>query len=372
MLQRRVSERTDRIVSDLAALVALDAPSGDAEMLAANATFLEQRVTEIGGRLQRHDTEAGTHLEARFGPEGAWPVLLLAHYDTVWPRGTARRRPFSVADGVIAGPGVSDMRGGLVAAITAIEALSALGALTRPVVLLLTADEESGSVTSEDLIVRIGRTAATVLVPEPPLPGGGLKTKRKGVLTYRLSVTGRASHAGLDPERGVSAIHELLHVAQAGRALANEQEGTTVNVGVVGGGTHANVVAADAWADIDVRVANVAEQRRVEAWFRSLLATAPGGKVSVELRHVRPPMERTPAIGAAVSRAKEFAQLLGLELTEGAAGGGSDSNFLAQYDVPIVDGLGPQGGGAHALDEHIVLESLLERVALIALLVAHL
>ncbi len=341
-------------------------------MLDASATLLEQRVTEIGGRVQRHVTEAGTHLEARFGPDGARPVLVLAHYDTVWPRGTALSRPFSLADGVIAGPGVSDMRGGLVAAVTAIEALSALGALTRPVVLLLTADEESGSVTSEDLIVRIGRDAAAVLVPEPPLPDGGLKTKRKGVLTYRLSVTGRSSHAGLDPERGVSAVHELFDVAQASRALANPREGTTVNVGVVGGGTHANVVAADAWADIDVRVANAAEHQRVEAWFSSLVPTAPGAEVSVELRHVRPPMERTQAIGAAASRAKEFAQLLGLELTDGAAGGGSDSNFLAQYDVPIVDGLGPQGGGAHAVDEHIVLESLLERVALIALLVAHL
>lgn len=273
---------------------------------------------------------------------------------------------------MIAGPGVADMRSGLVAAVTAIEALDALGALSRPVVLLLTADEESGSVTSEDLIVRIGRDAAAVLVPEPPLPGGALKTKRKGVLTYRLSVTGRASHAGLDPEGGVSAIHELFDVAQAGLALANAREGTTVNVGVVGGGTLANVVAADASVDIDVRVANAAEQRRVEAWFSSLVATAPGAELSVELQHLRPPMERTQAIEAAAGRAKEFGQLLGLELTEGSAGGGSDANFLAQYDVPIVDGLGPEGGGAHGLDEHVVLASLLERVALIGLLVAHL
>ena len=371
-LRRWALERSERIVADLAALVALDAPSGDVALLNANAAILERRAQEIGGRVRRWETEAGTHLEARFGPEAGRPVLLLAHYDTVWPRGTAEVRPFSREDGIIRGPGVFDMRGGLVAALSAVAALTALDLLDRPVVVLLTADEEIGSTTSEELIVTLGRQAAAVLVPEPPLPDGGLKTQRKGVLTYGLSVRGLASHAGLDPERGISAVHELLDLAQAARTLADPSCGTTVNIGLFGGGSRANVVAADASAEIDVRVATQSEYERVETWFRGVGAAAPGATATVELRNARPPMERTPAIATAAARAKELAALLDLELTEGAAGGASDANFLAKYEVPIIDGLGPRGGGAHALDEHIIVDSLLERVALLALLVASL
>ena len=371
-LRRWALERSERIVADLAALVALDAPSGDVALLNANAAILERRAQEIGGRVRRWETEAGTHLEARFGPEAGRPVLLLAHYDTVWPHGTAEVRPFSREDGIIRGPGVFDMRGGLVAALSAVAALTALDLLDRPVVVLLTADEEIGSTTSEELIVTLGRQAAAVLVPEPPLPDGGLKTQRKGVLTYGLSVRGLASHAGLDPERGISAVHELLDLAQAARTLADPSCGTTVNIGLFGGGSRANVVAADASAEIDVRVATQSEYERVETWFRGVGAAAPGATATVELRNARPPMERTPAIATAAARAKELAALLDLELTEGAAGGASDANFLAKYEVPIIDGLGPRGGGAHALDEHIIVDSLLERVALLALLVASL
>jgi glutamate carboxypeptidase len=371
-LRRWTFERSEQIVSDLAALVALDAPSGDVVLLNANAAILERRAQEIGGRVRRWETEAGTHLEVRFGPDAGSPVLLLAHYDTVWPRGTAAVRPFSREDGIIRGPGVFDMRGGLVAALNAVAALSALDSLVRPVVVLLTADEETGSTTSEELIVTLGRQAAAVLVPEPPLPDGGLKTQRKGVLTYGLSVSGLASHAGLDPERGISAVHELLDLAQAARAVADPSRGTTVNIGLLGGGSRSNVVAADASAEIDVRVASQAEYERAETWFRRVGASVPGAAVTVELRNARPPMERTPAIATAAARAKELASLLDLELTEGPAGGASDANFLAQYEVSIIDGLGPRGGGAHALDEHIVVDSLLERVALLALLVARL
>jgi glutamate carboxypeptidase len=298
------------------------------------------------------------------------PVVVIAHYDTVWPRGTAERRPFSLDDGVIRGPGVFDMRGGMIAALSAVRALLELDALERRVVLLLTADEEIGSTTSADLIVERGREAAAVIVPEPPLPDGGLKTQRKGALTYRVSVRGRASHAGLDPERGVSAIHELIAFAQAARGIADEARATTINVGVVRGGTRPNVVAAEARAEIDVRAATVDEYTRVESWFATATATTSGAELTVEQLHARPPMQRTPAIAAAASRAREFGRLLGLELSEGSAGGSGDANFLARHGVPIVDGLGPRGGGAHAVDEHIHVDSLVERVALLALLVA--
>jgi len=304
------------------------------------------------------------------GPGTGLPVLIVTHYDTVWPRGTRDRRPFAIDDGVIRGPGVFDMRGGLVAAVNALRALTELGALDRPVVLLLTADEEIGSTTSKELIVRWGREASVVVVPEPPLPDGGMKTQRKGVLTYRASIRGREAHAGLDPERGVSAVHELLTLAHEARGLSDPASGTTVNVGTIAGGTRANVVAAEASAEIDVRAASVEEFDRVEAWFANITTSTAGAELTVERLLERPPMPRTPAIAAAAARARELASLLGLELAEGAAGGSGDSNFLARFDVPIVDGVGPRGGGAHAVDEHIFVDSLVERVALLALLVA--
>jgi glutamate carboxypeptidase len=369
-LQAWALERRERIVGDLAELVALDSPSGDVELLDANLAILDRWALELGGRVEHTPTPAGTHLECTVGPATAPPVLVIAHYDTVWPRGTRDRRPLAIDDGVIRGPGVFDMRGGLVSAVNAVRALMDLGALDRPVVLLLTADEEIGSTTSKDLIVRWGRDSSAVIVPEPPLPDGGMKTERKGVLTYRVSIRGREAHAGLEPERGVSAVHELLIRAQEARGLSDAARGTTVNVGIVAGGTRANVVAAEASAEIDIRAASVDEFDRVEAWFADVAATTPGAELTVDRLLERPPMERTPAIAAAAARARSLAALLGIELPEGSAGGSGDSNFLARFDVPIVDGVGPRGGGAHAVDEHIFVDSLVERVALLALFVA--
>jgi glutamate carboxypeptidase len=361
-------DNRSRVLRDLTDLVELDAPSGDVALLDASAAVLERRVREIGGRVTRHPTRAGTHLEVRFGPELGRPLLILAHYDTVWGRGTAAERPLSIRDGIARGPGLFDMRGGLVAALNGIAALADVGALTRPLALLLTADEEAGSGSSEELIVRLGDESRVSIVPEPPLGDGGLKTGRKGVLTYRVSVHGRASHAGLDPERGVSAIHELLLVCQALRELADGSRGTTVNVGVIAGGSRSNVVAAEASAEIDVRVATMDEYARVETGVTLVGATTPAAVVGVERLHARPPLERTRAVAAAAERAKAIAALLGLQLSEGSVGGGSDGNFLACRGVAVVDGLGPVGGGAHAIDEHIVVDSLIERVALLGLL----
>lgn len=358
------------ILHDLKDLVALDAPSGDLDLLDANAELFEQRVGKIGGQVRRHPSAAGTHLEIHFGPNTGKPILVLGHYDTVWPRGTAAARPLSFEGGVIRGPGVFDMRGGLVAALNGIAALTELGDLNRSVVVLLTADEETGSRTSEDLIVRLGDDSVATIIPEPSLSNGGLKTQRKGVLTYRLSVQGRASHAGLDPERGISAIHELLHTLQDVLALEDLRHGLTVNVGVVAGGSRSNVVAAEASADIDVRVATMDQYTTVESWFRERQPRAVEATVSIERLHGRPPMERTAAVAAAAARTRAAGDLLGLILSEGAAGGGSDGNFLACRGVAVVDGLGPVGGGAHALGEHILFDSLIERTALLGLLVA--
>jgi glutamate carboxypeptidase len=253
------------------------------------------------------------------------------------------------------------MRGGLVAALAAVRALG------DPV--LLTADEEHGSVTSEELIVTRGREAAAALIPEPSLPSGGIKTTRKGAAIFRFEVTGVEAHAGSVPGRGVSAVHELASLVVHLQELARPEVGTTINVGVVGGGTRSNVVAGQAWAEIDVRVKSVAEYERLAQAFRELVVSE-GATLAVRCLHARPPMERTPAIAAAAKEAKRIGALLGLELAEGPAGGASDGNFLAPLGVPVVDGLGPQGGGAHAVDEHIIAASLDQRVALIALLIA--
>lgn len=348
-------------------LCALDAPSGDAEALAATEELLAGQLAALGAEVVRHP---GGHVEGRLG-RGERPALVLCHYDTVWPRGTAAARPLRVADGVAHGPGVFDMRGGIAAALEAVRQLVESARLRRPLTLLFTADEESGSSTSRDLVVELGRRAAFALVPEPPLPGGALKSSRRGVLTYELRVRGRAAHAGLDPQRGVSAVHELLGLLERVRAIADPEAGTAVNVGVIGGGTRANVVAAEAFALVDVRVWTEQERERVEAAFASLRAEG-RAEVSAVLADRRPPMERTPAIAAALERARALAATLGIALEDGPAGGGSDGSFLAPLGVPVLDGLGPDGGGAHAEDEHVLLASLEERVALLALLIERL
>ncbi len=351
----------------LAELCALDAPTGDADALRATEELLAARMAELPAEVVRHP---GGHLEARLGGGGK-PALLLCHYDTVWPRGTAAARPLRIEGGVARGPGVLDMRGGIAAALTAVRGLAESGRLRRPVTVLLTADEESGSRTSRHLIVEAGRQAAFALVPEPPLPGGRLKSSRKGVLTYELRVRGRAAHAGLDPDRGASAVHELLRLLERALAVADPEAGTTVNVGVIGGGTRASVVAAEAFAAVDVRVWTEEERQRVEAAFASLTASGPA-EVAVLLADRRPPMEKTPAIAATLERARELAASVGIRLEDGPAGGGSDGSFLAALGLSVLDGLGPDGGGAHAEDEHILLASLEERVRLISLLLERL
>jgi glutamate carboxypeptidase len=351
-------------------LTALDAPTGEPSLLEQTAELLASELDELGAVVHRHQTPSGTHLEARLGPDQGAPVLILGHYDTVWPRGTAAQRPLALDDGTITGPGVFDMRGGVAAALSAMRALKELNLLERPVWLLLTADEEGGSRTSQALIEELGTKAAAVLIPEPSLPGGGIKTERRGVLTYRLEVTGREAHAGLDPERGLSAIRELIDALARLDRLADPDAGTQLNVGVIGGGTRPNVVAGAAFAEIDIRVARLDEYNRVLNSIAGLVGSGAHSqaKLALETIHARPPMERTPPIAAAAERARELARLIGLVLAEGAAGGGSDGNFLAPLGVPVVDGLGPEGNGAHAVDEFILLRSLEQRTALLGLL----
>jgi glutamate carboxypeptidase len=326
---------------------------------------IADRLRSAGGSVEVVPNDrGGDHLLARFpGPAERRPALVLGHFDTVWPHGTLAKMPFRVEDGRAYGPGTYDMKAGLTIFLTLME--YRLSGPTRPVRALFTSDEEIGSPTSRGLIEDLARQCAYALVLEPPLADGSLKTARKGVGRFRLEVQGRAAHAGVAPQEGRNAIVELAHQILRIQELQDLQAGTTLNVGVIQGGTTSNVVPAAAFADIDVRAAALAEAERVERALRSLEPVTPGTRMSVSGSFGRPPMERSPAIAALFDHARGIGRALGLELTEGSTGGGSDGNFTAALGVPTLDGLGVRGGGAHADDEHILIDSLTERAALL-------
>ena len=364
--------RRGDFVAELTALTDLDAPSQDVETLKPTARLLCARLARLGAQVETIESAAGPHLIAKLGVGAGPAVAILGHYDTVWPKGTAAARPFRIEDGTAIGPGVFDMRGGLVAALGALEALVELGGLRRPVIVMLTADEESGSRTSEGMIRGLADSCDVVLIPEPPLPDGSLKTARKGVQTYRLELRGKAAHAGIEPGRGVSAVHALTEVLGTVLGISRPEAGTTINVGRIEGGIAPNVVASSAAAEVDVRVVSEVEYARAAEAFQALNTGQPGATLIVERVHGRPPMERTPAIAQVAEQAKAVAAGLGLELGEGTTGGASDGNFLAPLGVAVLDGLGPEGAGAHSLDERITMRSLEERVVLLAALINHL
>jgi glutamate carboxypeptidase len=290
----------------------------------------------------------------------------------VWPLGTLEQIPFSVdADGVARGPGCFDMKAGIVVLRFALEGLQAAGQqLRRPLRVLFTSDEEVGSPTSRPLIEQTARDAAVVYVLESPLPGGTLKTARKGTGDYLVRIQGRAAHAGVEPQKGISAVQELAHQVIALHALNDYDAGTTVNVGVVQGGTRPNVVAAAAELHVDVRVTTLAEAERLDAAIRGLQPRLSGARLSIEGGLNRPPMERSEAMGRLFEQAKRIAAAMGVQIQEGSTGGGSDGNFSAALGIPTLDGLGAEGEGAHAAHEHVLTESFPRRAALLAGLLA--
>jgi glutamate carboxypeptidase len=360
-------ELGDAALERLRRLVELESPSTDQVRLRAVAGDLAAALTGLGAEVETVDVEgAGEHVIGRLpGREpDLEPVLVLAHFDTVHPVG-AFDPVFRVTDGRAHGPGVFDMKGGLACMLEAVGRLAEAGVgPRRPLVFLATCDEETGSATSRALIEELAAGVHAVLVPEPPLPDGGAKTRRKGVAGYRIDVRGRASHAGLAPQEGINAIVELAHQILAITAMADAAAGTTTSVGLVGGGTTTNVVPAEAWAAVDVRFTTAAEAERIDAAMRALAPRLPGAEVRVTGGVNRPPMERTPGIAALFERALALAAEDGWELSEGLAGGASDGSFTAGMGVPTLDGIGPRGGGAHAADEHVLVDDLPHRVRL--------
>jgi glutamate carboxypeptidase len=297
-------------------------------------------------------------------------VILLGHFDTVWPFGTLERMPLHRHGDRLHGPGTFDMKAGIAIALGAIAALRATGIPHAPVTMLWTTDEEIGSGTSRETIEAEARQSAFVLVLEPALPGGALKTARKGCGEFELTVHGVAAHAGLDPGKGASAIHELAAQIAAIERLQDLPRGISVNVGLVSGGSRPNVVAEEARATIDVRAPTREAADAVESALRRLQPARKGTRLTVKGGFERPAMERTAAVAELFTRASDVASSLGRELREGAAGGGSDGNFTAALGVPTLDGLGAVGDGAHAAHEHVDVTALPWRTALVAGLLA--
>ena len=351
----------------LRALVECESPSQDKARVDACMSLAADACARVGGRVKRHRQKRfGDLLEVRFGRarRGEKPVLLLGHLDTVWPVGTLAGMPFRIADGRAYGPGVLDMKAGVAMALTAI---GQLGAELRPAVLLLVSDEEIGSPCSRPVTERIARECEAVFVLEPAQgPRGAYKTARKGVGRYVVRVQGVAAHSGVDFASGRSAVLELARLIEEMSSFTDLERGVTVNVGVIGGGTLSNVVPAEAWAEVDVRVPRMVDARRLERRFRGLQAAEPGCSVRVEGGLNRPPMERSAGTVKLFKQARAIARGMGLELEEASTGGGSDGNFTAALGVPTVDGMGAVGEGAHAAHESVVVGELGVRTALLA------
>lgn len=354
-------------------LVTQETPSADKPRLDAFAEFLAGRLRGAGAAVEIIPSATrGNHVRATFGAGDAPPALILCHYDTVWAVGSLATHPYRIEAGKAYGPGIFDMQSSLMLAEYALRAVTDLQlTLPRPVTVLITSDEEVGSPTSRDLIETEAKRSAYVLVMESPLPGGVLKTSRKGGGTLELTVTGRAAHAGVEPERGISAILELAHQIVHLHGLTDWAQGTTVNVGVVQGGTVSNVVAAEAIAKIDLRAWTQAEADRLMTAIRGLQPVTPGATLAVSGDWNRPPLERS-ATAALFARAQAIGATLGLDLSEGATGGGSDGNFTGALGIPTLDGLGVPGHGAHADHEHIEVDQIAGRAALLTALLAKL
>ena len=302
----------------------------------------------------------GGHLRAELAGDGP-PLLLLGHVDTVWPVGTIATMPFRVEGDRAFGPGAYDMKGGLVVLT---EAIRLAGERRRALRVFLTADEEMGSRSARPLLEEAADGVAAALVFEPPTHEGDVKTARKGLGRFALTITGRAAHAGTDRAKGASAIEELAHQILVLHSLNDDDRGISVNVGVVEGGTAENVVAASATAQVDVRIAHSADRERVEHALGQLEPVLAGTALQLRGGWTRPPLEPSPGSAALFAKARAYGRALGLDVGEAASGGGSDGNIVGALGVPVLDGLGAEGGGAHAVDEHVLLESIPERAEL--------
>jgi glutamate carboxypeptidase len=369
----QVQEHRGAMLQLLERLTLLESPSSDASTQQAVQHIIAGELADLGFRvrsLKGRSTGGALAASPATRRRGQPLQLLLGHYDTVWPVGTLRDMPFQVSGNIVSGPGVFDMKGGIVQIVFALRALAELQlqAQVTPII-LLNSDEEIGSRESTRHIRRLAGIANRALVMEPSMgPEGMVKTTRKGVGRYTVRAQGKAAHAGLDPESGASAILELSHVIQTLFALNDPERGVSVNVGTIDGGIRPNVIAPESSAVIDVRVQTQADAERVAKAITGIQPATPGVNLEIDGFIGRPPLEPTPANLALWQLARELGASLELKLTDGLAGGGSDGSTASQYTATL-DGLGPVGDGAHARHEHLLIDRTRERTALLALLV---
>ncbi|MGQ0604797.1 MAG: M20 family metallopeptidase [Anaerolineales bacterium] len=364
---------TDSIVSLLKRITTIETPSTDKAAVDRLGAVMAEELRQLGATVTVDvQTMAGDNVVGCWGAAhmaGRDGILFMCHMDTVCSLGTLARQPIRESDGKLYGPGVIDMKASLALTLIVLAQLRAHDHWpTRPITALFTSDEEIGSDHSRTLIEKLAQESELVLCMEPALAGGALKTERKGIGDMTILTKGRATHAGADHENGRNAIEELAHHILAAQTLTDYGQGTTVNVGVISGGTRANVVPDEARAEVDFRVATPAEAERLQTWMRTRQPVMRGTSVAVTGGLNRPPMPRDAVMEATFARAKAIAGELGMTLTEGSTGGGSDANFVAPLGVPVLDGLGAQGNGAHSEREHILIASLPERAALLAAL----
>lgn len=364
--------RQTEIEAFMQALVETESPSGDEDGSRAVVDLLAQAAGRLGcvSEVERVDVpDFGQHLVIRaFGAQNEAQVLLVGHTDTVHARGSVSERPWRREAGKIYGPGIFDMKANCVLALEVLRTLEALNVAPKlGVTLALTCDEEVGSLSGWPLIERVAQSRETryAFVMEPPAFGGRVKTGRKGTGIFAIKVEGKAAHAGLEPEKGASAILELARQTEQLHAINLSGSGITLNVGVVRGGTRSNVVAAEASGEIDVRFSTEAESREIERILSSLKPIDDRTRVYVSGGINRPPMERTAAVLELYEKARAIAAEVDFDLGEAQVGGASDGNFLAAMGIPVLDGLGISGDGAHAVHEHIEADDIARRGALL-------
>ena len=359
--------RTPNMLALLKKLVEAESPTYDKTGVDRVGALVAEECRQLGAKITIHpQTSAGDLVEAHWG-EGSGGILILAHMDTVHPVGTLERMPFRLAGDRIMGPGVEDMKGGIVVGLAAISALVESHQFpARPITALFTSDEETGSLTSRPLIEALAHQSDLVLVLEPAMPDGAIKTWRKGVGDFIVTVRGRAAHAGSDHQMGRNAIEELARQILVIQNLTDYEQGTTLNVGVVRGGTATNVVPEEATAEVDLRVMKPAESERILTALHALKPVLEGTAIQVSGELNRPPMPSNELMKTTFEKARKIAAGIGMELRASGTGGASDANFVAPLGIPVLDGLGAVGDGGHSEREFILKDSLPERAALLA------